>query len=98
MRFRKRDCEHRSFTRAFLYDYIFKTFVQILDECISQRDKLIEEKKEEWQYFADKKCNLLENETVAIVDQLKNFELKHKKICQNYEDRIEALKEEQRDL
>ena len=92
MRFSKRDCEHRSFIRAFLYDYIFKTFVQILDECISQRDKLIEER----QYFADKKCNHLENEAVAIQHQLKVMEQKHKGICENYENRIAALKGEQK--
>lgn len=40
-RFRQRDNEHRSFIRAYLFDLIFKTFVSILDECLSQRDRLL---------------------------------------------------------
>lgn len=57
----KRDTEHRSFIRAFLFDYIFKTFITILDECLSQRDRLLADSKEEWQYFADKRCNELDS-------------------------------------
>ena len=55
MRFLKRESEHRSFIRAYLFDYIFKTFIQLLDECISQRERLVSENKEEWEYFSTKK-------------------------------------------
>jgi len=41
----KKEAEHRSFIRAFLFDYIFKTFIQILDESLWHRDGLIDEKK-----------------------------------------------------
>ena len=38
-----------------MFDYIFKTFIQLLDECLGQRERLVTDKKEEWQYFSDKK-------------------------------------------
>jgi hypothetical protein len=34
IRFIKKDNKHRSFIRAFMFDYIFKTFIQLLDECL----------------------------------------------------------------
>jgi hypothetical protein len=77
-RFRKRDTEHRSFIRAFMFDYIFKTFITILDECLTQRDRLVAEQKDEWQYFSDKKCNYLDSECVAMQHQLDKMKLKHK--------------------
>ena len=55
IRFIKKDNQHRSFIRAFMFDYIFKTFIQLLDECLGQRERLVVDKKEEWQYFSDKK-------------------------------------------
>jgi len=45
-----------------MFDYIFKTFIQVLDECINQREKELNEKKEEWVYFSEKRCNNLESE------------------------------------
>ena len=44
IRFLKRDTEHRNFIRAFLYDTIFKSFIQLLDECIGNRERLVQEK------------------------------------------------------
>ena len=66
IRFMKRDTEHRNFIRAFMYDTIFKSFIQLLDECIGNRERLVQEKKEEWQYLSDKKCNYLEDELHAL--------------------------------
>lgn len=66
IRFMKRDNEHRNFIRAFLYDTIFKSFIQLLDECIGNRERLVTEKKEEWQYINDKKVNFLEDELHAL--------------------------------
>lgn len=70
MRFIKRESEHRSFIRAYLFDYIFKTFIQLLDECISQRERLVSENKEEWEYYSIKKQDRLEGEVKALQKQI----------------------------
>lgn len=94
----KRDADHRAFIRAFLFDYIFKTFIQILDECISQRERLLSEKQEEWAYYSDKKCNQLDAEVTSMMKQVAKLRVQHKHDVETYEARIEKLKEEQRDL
>ena len=90
----KRDNDHRSFIKAFMFDYIFKTFLQILDECISQRERLLNDKKEEWVYFTEKRCNNLEAEVSAMMKQIAKMRVEHKEDCEKYEARIEKLKEE----
>lgn len=94
VRFRQRDNEHRSFIRAYLFDLIFKSFVSILDECLSQRDRLLAESKEEWQYFADKQCSRWDASAQHAIKQLAKREAAHQIEVKSYERRLEALKEE----
>ena len=70
IRFIKKDNDHRNFIRAYMFDYIFKTFIQILDECLGQRDRLVSDKKEEWSYFSDKKCHYLEDEVSTLLKSI----------------------------
>jgi hypothetical protein len=67
LRFVKKETEHRNFIRAFMFDYIFKTFIQLLDESLGQRDKFVNDKQEEWQYFSNKKCDYLQNEVHTLL-------------------------------
>lgn len=84
-RFMKRDNDHRSFIKAFMFDYIFKTFIQVLDECINQREKELNEKKEEWVYFSEKRCNNLESEAQTMMKQIAKLRTQHKEDCAKYE-------------
>ena len=85
IRFMRKEKEHRSFIRAYLFDYIFKIFLQILDESLWLREGLIKEKKEEWDYFAAKKQNHLENEIAKLCKQINQMKQDHQKECQVYD-------------
>jgi prefoldin subunit 5 len=68
-----------------MFDYIFKTFIQVLDECINQREKELHEKKEEWVYFSEKRCNNLESEAQTMMKQIAKLRVSHKEDCAKYE-------------
>lgn len=95
LRFNKREKGHRSFIRAFLFDYIFKIFIQLLDESLCHRDKLIQDKKDEWEYFAERRANDLEVEIATLKKNIVSMKESHAKVCDGYEHRILQLKQEQ---
>lgn len=45
LRFLKRERHHRGFIRAYLFDMVFKAFLNILDEALCQKEIYIQEKK-----------------------------------------------------
>lgn len=73
LRFIKKEQEHRSFIKAYLFDMIIKIFIQILDESLWHREGLIKEKKEEWDYFAEKKFSKQEIEIDRLNMQIKKL-------------------------
>lgn len=52
---------------------IIKIFIQILDESLWHREGLIKEKKEEWDYFAEKKFSKQEIEIDRLNMQIKKL-------------------------
>ena len=61
-----RERQHRSFIKAFLFDSIFKIFIQILDEALYNKELLIKIKQKEWKIIDNKKLHYFKNEIIDL--------------------------------
>ena len=70
----KRERHHRGFIRAFLFDMVFKAFMNILDEALCQKEIYIAEKRKEWEYQVEKRMGGYEEEIENLKLKLRNTE------------------------